>query len=114
MTFVDDAELVWRLTERLTQEQAAKAMGWGRTSIANYVAMKSIDDDAWAVVTETLSSVTDKGDEDVTGDVTTVTKSPFSENLLRNILDLGPEQQLELCRKTDRKPTFSAVPFQHH
>jgi len=26
-TFVDDAELVWRLTERFTQEQTARALG---------------------------------------------------------------------------------------
>ena len=90
-------ELVWRLTETFTQEQTAKAMGWSRPLVAQYSQLKKIDEDAWKIVVTSFSKlVTSDDDDEVTDYVTTVT-TPFSERLLRNILDLDPGQQVELC-----------------
>lgn len=97
-TFVDDAELVWKLTESFTQEQAAKAMGgWVQPQIAQYKALKKICSDAWEIITGTMEPVIQQDDDAVIDDITGVIKSKFSENLLRNILDLHPSQQVELC-----------------
>lgn len=98
-TFIDDAELVWKLTESFTQEQAAKAMGgWMQQRIAQYKALKKIDDDAWEIITTSFdSSVVSDEEDDVVADTTTVVKQKFTEGLLRNILDLVPCQQVELC-----------------
>lgn len=55
---------------------------------------------AWEIITGSVFSVMMSENDDVIEDITTVIKeSPFSENLLRNILDLTPSQQLDLCRK---------------
>ena len=98
-TFVDDAELVWKLTEKFTQEETAKAMGWSRPLVAQYAQLKKIDEQAWAVVVTSFAElVTGPDDEAVTDGVTTVTKPPFTERLLREILDLQPDQQKRLCR----------------
>ena len=92
------AELVWQLTEKFTQEQAAKAMGWSREAVKNYKALNKIDADAWAVVGTGFQYVVPVDeDEGVPANGTGVPKSPFSENLLRNILDLSPDQQKRLC-----------------
>ena len=98
-TFIDDAELVWKLTESFTQEQAAKAMGgWMQQRIAQYKALKKIDDEAWEIITTSFDgSVVSDEDDDVVTDTTTVVKQKFTEGLLRNILDLHPSQQVELC-----------------
>lgn len=97
-TFIDDAELVWKLTESFTQEQAAKAMGgWSQPQIAQYKALKKINDEAWEIITGTMDSVIQQDDDAVIDDITGVIKAKFSENLLRNILDLEPCQQVELC-----------------
>lgn len=79
----------------MTQQAVANGIGWSRTAVANYAALKSIDSDAWKIVTASQGIVTTDQDSDVTADVTGVT---FTEGLLRNILDLCAGQQLELCR----------------
>lgn len=104
-TFVDDAELVWRLTEKNpstekpkhTQDEAAKAMGWSVSKTKQYSALKAIDETAWNAVRVTTNqdAVTEDGDGGVTAKVTGVT---FTENLLRDILCLRRKQQRELCR----------------
>ena len=101
MTFVDNAEMIWReLNEEkkkitgMTQEKLAQSIGWGRTQIANYDALKKINKKAWnLIVTTTNNDVTTIKDDTVTTIVTDVT---FTENLLRNILQLNQIQQLEL------------------
>lgn len=93
-TFVDDAELVWSLTEKFTQEETAKAMGWSREAVKNYKALQKIDSEAWAVIGTGFQNVVPVDeDEGVPANGTGVPKTPFSENLLRNILDLSAEQQ---------------------
>ena len=98
-TFIDDAELVWKLTESFTQEQAAKAMGgWSREAVKNYKSLQKIDEEAWKIIgTGFQNIVPEDEDEGVPQSGTGVPKSSFSENLLRNILDLEPGQQVELC-----------------
>ena len=100
-TFIDDAELVWKLTESFTQEQTAKAMGWNnRVDVSRYKALRVLKDaEVWdEVIVPTFSDIgTDDKDDDGTAIVPNGTKSVFSEGLLRNILDLDPGQQLELC-----------------
>ncbi|MBK1725373.1 hypothetical protein CKO23_25075, partial [Thiocystis violacea] len=97
MTFVDYAELVWkRLDGGQTQQAVADGIGWSRTAVANYASLKAIDSEAWKIVTTYQQAVTNDEDDVVTSNVTTVT--PFTERLLREILDLQPGQQLDLCR----------------
>lgn len=98
-TFVDDAELVWKLTESFTQEQAAKAMGgWSRAQVSQYAMLNKIDSEAWDIVATSFQNTVADDDDDAVAEIATgVAKSVFSENLLRNILDLEPGQQVELC-----------------
>lgn len=100
-TFIDDAELVWKLTESFTQEQAAKAMGgWSREAVKNYKSLQKIDAEAWGIIgTGFKNIVPDSESDDVPDSGTGVPKSSFSENLLRNILDLQPDQQIDLCKR---------------
>ncbi len=71
-------------------------LGWSRDKVAKYDALKAICTDAWqSIVTTFESSVTSHDENVVTMDVTTVT---FTEGLLRSILDLNPDQQLDLVQ----------------
>ncbi len=96
-TFVDDAELVWRLTETFTQEQTAKAMGWSRAQVSQYAMLNKINDEAWRIVATSFYGTVASEDDDEVADYATTVATPFSERLLRNILDLDPGQQVELC-----------------
>jgi DNA modification methylase len=96
-TLIDDAELVWRLCKDYTQAEVGQALGWSRTEVANYAALQKIDAEAWqGIVTTFTTDPVIPGKKGVTEDVTPVT-SPFTEGLLRAILDLMPPQQRELC-----------------
>lgn len=99
-TFVDDAELVWNLTETFTQAQAAIAMGgWTQPQVAQYKALKKICNEAWEIIiTSFENSVISEDNDAVIGNITTVIKTPFSERLLREILDLDAAQQTRLCK----------------
>ncbi|MBK1721950.1 hypothetical protein CKO23_06760 [Thiocystis violacea] len=103
-TFVDDAELVWRLVEvpGNTQEQIAQTMGWNtRVDVARYKALRVLKEaGAWdqAIVPTFSFFGTSQDLDDGTDAVPIGTASPFTEGLLRNILDLQPYQQLDLCR----------------
>ena len=87
MTFVDYAELVWkRLADGATQQQTADGIGWSRTAVANYAALKAIDSEAWAIVTTYQQTVTSGDDDAVTQAVTTVTRLLFRPQRLPNRL----------------------------
>ena len=87
-----------RLDGGQTQQAVANAIGWSREAVRNYANLQKIDEDAWAVVgTAFQSIVPDTGKDDVPSSGTTV-PNPFTEGLLRNILDLLPDQQLDLAR----------------
>lgn len=99
MTFVDYAELVWsRLGEGQTQQAVADAIGWALSKLKMYAALRSICDEAWDIIKVATNSgyATDSKEDDATEIVANAT---FTEGLLRNILDLEPAQQLDLCQK---------------
>ena len=54
-------------------EQFAAAIGWSRTAVANYAALKAIDSEAWKIVTASQENVTTAEDDGVTVNVTGVT-----------------------------------------
>ena len=109
-TLVTYAEFVWaRAEEEYTQQQIATMLGWGRTQVANYVALKNICSEAWRMIVTTFEGVVTNNKEDVvTRDVTTVT---ITERLLRDILPLTPEQQTELVTDLATDPNFSKGKF---
>ena len=76
-------------------------MGWNnRVDVARHKALKVLKDaGAWdEVIVPTFQNVgTDDEDDDGTVIVPDGTKSVFTENLLRNIIDLDAGQQVELC-----------------
>lgn len=86
------------MTETFTQEQTAKAMGWSRAQVSQYAMLNKIDSEAWDIVATSFQNTVADDDDDAVAEIATgVAKSVFSENLLRNILDLNPGQQVELC-----------------
>lgn len=95
MTFVDEAELLRRrLDGGSTQQALADEMGWSREKVKNYSALSKICKEAWEIVGTTISelvTVRELGDVPSNG-----TGVPFTENLLRSIIQLEPAQQLEL------------------
>lgn len=106
MTFVDYAELVWaRIAGGERQQALADALGWSRSAVADYAALKSIDPKAWDVVAENARSAMSHADGAATDVVAVAT---FTEGLLRSILPLTAAQQLELVSdlaagKVDKK-----------
>lgn len=101
-TFVDDAELVWRLADDgMTQTEIGSVLGWGRTVVANFSRLSGIDKEAWQVVTEFTNDVTLDQKGTVTELVTVVTL--FTEGLLRQVLALTAAQQLELVTDLAQK-----------
>jgi hypothetical protein len=100
----EDAELVWRLVDvpGNTQEQIAQTMGWNtRVDVARHKALRVLKDAAvWdeVIVPAFQDMGTVDENEEGTSNVPMGTRPPFTERLLREILDLCPGQQLELCR----------------
>ncbi len=94
-TFVDDAELIWRLTEqKMTQTETGGVLGWSRDKVAKYIALQDISKGAWdVIVTNVFEHGTIADNESVTSNVTNVT---LSEGLLRHILPLTSSQQYDL------------------
>lgn len=98
---VDYAELIWRKLEGkgITQQNVADELGWGRVDVARYKALECLKTSgAWDVIVPTFNDpgTSNKEDEGTTN-VPTGTTSTFTERLLRDILDLTPVQQIELC-----------------
>lgn len=74
-------------------------MGWSREAVKNYKALNKIDADAWTVAGTAFGETVPADDDDaVPTNGTTVPKTPFTERLLREILDLSPDQQKRLCK----------------
>ena len=97
MSFVDFAELVWRkLKEGFTQQQVAKDLGWSREVAKDYAALEKIGSDAWQIVGATFRHCT-KGDNETVAPKFGAT-APFTAGLLRHIIQLSHDQQLEMVR----------------
>ncbi len=109
-TMVTNAEFVWaRAEEEYTQQEIADMLGWSLSKVKNYSALSAICDEAWEIIVTSFENKRDhSADEDVTSKVTSVT---FTETLLRDILDLTPEQQLELVRELATNKQFSKEKF---
>ena len=59
--------------------------------------LNKICKEAWETITTSFQNTVAEDDDDAVAEIATgVAKSAFSENLLRNILDLDPSQQVEL------------------
>jgi DNA modification methylase len=100
-TFVDDAELIWRMLKDNTQQEVAIALGWSRSKVLNYSLLSSIHKKAWQVIDTTFIVFRvndDKGDVSE-NDTSVSTSSSFTETLLRNILTLNPRQQFDLVSR---------------
>lgn len=97
MTLVDYAELVWRkLSSGQTQNQVAEELVCSRGQISQYAMLQKIVDDAWCVIATNLRSGWKiRRDGAVAEDATVVA---FTEGLLRDIVPLTPDQQLDLVQ----------------
>lgn len=101
---VSNAEFIWsRLAEvdekekqKYTQSDVATMLRWSRGAISNYVLLDKIDKRAWEIIATTFEpSVVGSSEGGVAQNATNVA---FSEGLLRSIIDLPSDQQLELVR----------------
>jgi hypothetical protein len=71
--------------------------GWSREAVKNYKSLQKIDSEAWETIATSFQNTVAEDDDDAVAEIATgVAKSAFSENLLRNILDLDACQQFEL------------------
>ena len=91
LTFVDYAELIWRkLAEPgATQQKIADDLRWSRAQVSQYAMLNKICKEAWETIATSFQNTVAEDDDDAVAEIATgVAKSAFSENLLRNILDL--------------------------
>jgi len=124
-TLVTHAEFIWaRLAEvderdpepdpekkkkKYTQSDVGKMLGWDQPTVRNYAALQKICPEAWQIIVTTFEkTVTPSAEGAVTSNVTPVT---FTENLLRSILKLIPDQQKELVTEFATNPNFSKGKF---
>lgn len=70
---------------------------WSREKVKNYASLKQISPDAWSIIGTTFENVVPDTNEGLVPTNGTTVPS-FTEGLLRSILDLAPEQQLELVQ----------------
>jgi site-specific DNA-methyltransferase (adenine-specific) len=96
-TLVTFAEFVWRRSkENANLDKIADELGWSLSKVKQYSALYAISKPAWTVIVTTFENSNPLIDEErVTKEVTTVT---FTERLLRDVLNIAPEQQLELIQ----------------
>jgi len=110
MTMVSYAELVWeRSKEGKNLFDIGIMLGWSEAKTKQYSALSAICGEAWSVIVTTFEGDQSSVSEDeVTKEVTTVT---FTERLLREILDLTAEQQLELVQELATNKKFTKGMF---
>lgn len=106
-TFVDDAELVWKLVETgKRQETIAAIMGWkAQSMVSQYYALRKIIPEGWKlIITAFRNEVESQENGHVIGTISRVI-NPFSEGILREIVNLTHPQQLELIKALIKDPT---------
>lgn len=97
MSFVDYAEMVWRKQDAdVTQKAIAEELGWSREKVRDFATLAKIDRRAWEVVGATFRVGAAAQDEDIAPSFGAT--APFTEGLLRNILFLTADQQLDLVQ----------------
>ncbi len=95
MNFTDHAEMVWRKVKAgQTQQQVAVELGWTRERVRDYAALQKIASEAWSLIGATFQFVAPSTDEQSAPMFGAA--APFTEGLLRSIIPLTPDQQLEL------------------
>lgn len=124
-TMVTYADFIWdRLTEKdekgkkkYTQEQVGKMLGgWSEDRVSQYYLLrKQICEAAWDIIASSFDNPTTFRDDGSSPDETEVGTNPtpvgFTEKLLRSILPLEPEQQLELVQGLINGEIFSKNSF---
>ena len=83
MTFVDYAEFIW--SEDGTQQETADILGWSVDKVKKYSGLSKVTQIAWDAIVTQINGVTEE-----------VTIGTFSEGLMRPIVNLTPEQQINL------------------
>jgi len=78
----------------LTQQQAANEMGWSREKVKLYGSLNRIDSEVWILIGTVFQNVVPIDQKDTVP--TNGTTVPFTENLLRPIICLTPDQQFDL------------------
>ncbi len=97
-TLCDYAEFIWKKAEQgRTQEEIAGILGWSRSKVLNYSQLSSICKDAWKMIDTTFDLAVSTNKWDDVSTIDTIV-SPFTEGLLRHILPLSPDQQIELVQ----------------
>lgn len=98
-TLVTYAEFIWARSAQYTQQQIADMLHWSRGKVSQYALLSKIartNPDAWECIATTFEqAVALAGDLDGAASATPVA---FTEFLLRDILDLRADQQLELVQ----------------
>lgn len=116
-TLVTYAEFIWaRLEEvdeqekkKYTQSDVGRMLGWDRASVRDYAALRKICLEAWQIIGATFEKAApNPGEASATPDGAL---APFSENLLRPILDLTSKQQIELVTEIVANKDFSKGKF---
>jgi DNA modification methylase/ParB-like chromosome segregation protein Spo0J len=119
-TFVDDAELIWRMLEEIneetekpkyTQQDVANTLKWSRGKISQYAMLSQISRKAWNLVATTFSVFGSNESEEEVADNATTVASPFTERLLREIVSLKPRQQIELVSRLSNDKEFKKAKF---
>lgn len=82
-----------------TQQAVADSIGWSRSAIADYASLRKVCSGAWDVVAGFARNGVSQADDTATEFVATAT---FTEGLLRSILPLTADQQVELVRRLAR------------
>jgi|GEM_PF-1328127 len=82
-TFIDYAEYIW--SAEGTQAEIADVLGWSVDKVKRYSALRKVTGQAWDAIVTAISYVTEE-----------VTYVTFTENLLRPIIRLNPDQQIDL------------------
>ena len=104
-TLVTYAEFVWARSaektaegkKRYTQDQMADMLGWSREKLKDYSALAKISNTAWQNIGATFEQ-SDQSNDNSMAPLNGAT-APFSERLLRSILDLRAPQQLSLVQQ---------------
>jgi DNA modification methylase/ParB-like chromosome segregation protein Spo0J len=115
-TFVDNAELIWKLSEKYTQLEIGVILGLSRERVRDYKQLRKIDVEVWTIIGASFADIAPtagKGIAPLFG-----ANAPFNEGLLRNILPLTPPQQLELVSNladnTINKKQFQKMAHKYH
>lgn len=96
-TFVDHAEEIWRmLSTGMTQQQVADELGWSREKVRNYSNLENISPVAWDALAREIQNGVPSGSDGAVPQFGTPV--PFTENLLRNILDLTEYHQVAIVQ----------------